>query len=120
MRASRVIHELEEGRKQGKEFIRWWRNENDFVDFELIDRYLQATGKSAEIENFELLNKEEMWTILTRWKPEGLRRYKTKGGEKIEWHHLGKDGQDKTYSCPYNARTIMSIFDTETQGDTIE
>lgn len=119
MRSGQIISELEQGKRQGKEFIKWWRKENDFVDFELIDRYVNAAAP-FEIENFELLDKDEMWELLKSWKPSGLLRRKSTKGEKIEWQHLGKDGQQHTYTCPYNARTIMSIFDAETKGDTIE
>lgn len=120
MRTLNIKGELEQGKKQGKEFIKWWRKENDFVDFDLIDRYLKTIEAKHEIEDFELLDKEEMWEILKHWKSAGLRRSKSTKGEKIEWQHLGKDGQQHTYTCSYNARNIMSIFDAETRGDTIE
>lgn len=120
MRSNLVMHELEQGKKQGKEFIKWWRKENAFADYELIDRYMKTIETRHEIENFDLLDKDEMWEILKHWKPTGLRHSKSTKGENIEWQQLGKDGQQHTYTCPYNARTIMSIFDAETQGDTIE
>ena len=120
MRTVNIIEELEQGKRQGKEFIKWWRKENDFADFDLIDRYLKKVEAKNEIENFELLDKDEMWEILKPWKSVGLRRSKSTKGEKIEWQHLGKDGRQHTYTCPYSAINIMSIFDAETRGDTIE
>lgn len=113
-------HELEQAKDQGKDFIKWWRKENDFADYELIDHYLATVESKQEIENFELLGKDEMWDVLKRWKPTGLRRTKSTKGDKIEWRHMGKDGHMHTYNCPYNAHNIMSIFDAETRGDTIE
>jgi hypothetical protein len=118
MRSRQIFHELEQGKQQGKDFIKWWRKENDFADFELIDRYMKMADQS-EIENFELLDKDEMWEVLTYWKSSGLRRSKSTKGEKIEWQHMGKDGLQHTYTCPYTARAIMSIFDAETHGDTL-
>ena len=118
MRSNKIISELEQGKKQGKEFIRWWRRENDFVDFELIDRYLERE-EHLDIENFELLDMDEMWEVLKTWKAYGLSPIKFSQGEKIEWQHAGKDGEQHTYTCPYNAHNLMSIFDTETQGDTL-
>ncbi len=118
MRSNKIISELEQGKKQGKEFIRWWRRENDFVDFELIDRYLERE-EHLDIENFELLDMDEMWEVLKPWKAYGLSRIKSSQGEKIEWQHADKDGEQHTYTCPYNAKNLMSIFDTETQGDTL-
>jgi hypothetical protein len=118
MQGNAIISELEQGKKQGKEFIKWWRRENDFVDFELIDRYLKR-DKHSEIENFELLDTEEMWEVLKAWKASGLSRIKSSQGETIEWKYAGKDGELRTYTCPFNAHNLMSIFDTETHGDTL-
>ena len=108
-----------QNREQGKEFIKWWRRENDFVDFELIERFL-GTKKLVEFEGYELLNKDEMWEELQLWQPQGLRHGKSTKGEHIEWQYTDKRGQPHTYSCPYTAHNIMVIFDKITQGDTIE
>ena len=119
MKSRQIIRELEQGKQQGKKFIKWWRKENDFADFELIDRYIQTTDQ-FEIENFELLDMDEMWELLKNWQPSRLNYVKLTKDGKIEWQHTDKQGQKNIYTCPYNAHTIMSIFDTVTQGDTIE
>ncbi len=113
MRSNKITSELEQGKKQGKEFIRWWRKEDEFVDFELIDCYLER-DKPSEIENFELLATDEIWQVLKTWKASGLTRIKSSQGETIEWQQAGKDGEQHTYTCPYNTHNLMSIFDTET------
>jgi hypothetical protein len=118
MLSRQIISELEQAKRQGKEFIKWWRRENDFVDYEIIDHYVKTAGQT-EIENFELLDKEQMWQVLKAWKSAGLRRTRTGDGGTIEWQHTGKDGQAKTHTCPYNAENIMKIFDVETRGDTL-
>jgi len=63
---------------------------------------------------------DEMWKILERWIPSGLQRRQATKGDKIEWRHIGKDGQQHNITCPCNARSIMSIFDEVTRGDTID
>jgi hypothetical protein len=118
MLSRQIINELEQAKQQGKEFIKWWRRENDFVDYETIDHYVETPGQT-EIENFELLDRDQMWDVLKTWKSSGLRRTKSLTGGMIEWQHTGKDGQAHTYTCPYNAESIMSIFDVETRGNTI-
>jgi hypothetical protein len=118
MQSHQITSDLEEGKRAGKEFIKWWRKENDFVDFELIDRFLSRNG-SIEIENFELLDKEEMLKVLKNWNASGLDIKKSSHGETIEWQHKDKDGNQHTYTCPNNVHNLMSIFDAETQGDTI-
>ena len=119
MKTSQVKNELVQAKEQGKRFIKWWRKENDFADFELIDNFLETISTRQDVENFQLFNNDEMWQVLKHWKPKGLRRSKSTKGDKIEWQHLGKDGQLHTYTCPYNAHSIMSIFDAETRGDTL-
>ncbi len=61
MKSRQIIQDLEKGKLEGKEFIKWWRKENDFVDYELVDNYLKNSKTEHEIENYELLNMEEMW-----------------------------------------------------------
>ncbi len=119
MRLSQILKDLQEGKANGKEFIKWWRKENDFTDYELIDRFLTNADSQHEIESFALLDKDEMWDQLKRWKPVGLRRSKSTRSEQIEWQHRTKEGKLHTYTCPYTAQSIMSIFDAETKGDTV-
>ena len=119
MRTNQIIKNLEKGKAEGKEFIKWWRKENDFTDYELVDSFLSSAESKHNIENYQLLDKDEMWEILKRWNPKGLRRSKATRSDKIEWQHLDKDGQKKTDTCPYNAENIMAIFEAETHGDTV-
>ena len=120
MRGIQIKNELLQGKHQGKEFINWWRKENDFADFELIDRYLDTLESRHEIDNFDLLDKNRMWTVLKHWKASGLRCNNSPRSAKIEWQHLGKNGWQHTDTCPCSARNIISIFDAETRGDTTD
>lgn len=120
MKELQIRRDLELGKQHGKEFIKWSRKENDFVDFDLIDRFMEMADSNYEIADFELLDKDEMWEILTEWKPTGLRRSKSTKGKKIEWHHMGRDGKEHIYTRPYTAKAIMSVFDAVTHGDTLE
>ena len=110
---------VEQGKKEGKEFIRWWRKENDFADFDLIDRYLQTSHARNDIENFDLLDKDEMWDVLQKQVAGDLYHRVSTKNDTIEWHRLGKDGEEHTYVCPYTAHSMMSIFDAETKGNTL-
>jgi hypothetical protein len=90
---------IEQGKKEGKEFIKWWRKENDFVDFELIDRYLQTEDARHDFENFDLLDIEEMWEILKEQVPGELYHRVATKSDTIEWQRIGKDGEKHTYVC---------------------
>ena len=116
---SDFIKVIEQGKKEGKEFIKWWRKESDFVDFELIDRYLQAEDARHDFENFDLLDKQEMWKVLQEQVPGDLYHRVATQSDTIEWQRIGKDGKTQTYVCPYNAHAMMSIFDAETKGQTL-
>jgi len=119
MGESEFLDVIEQGKKNGKEFIKWWRKENDFVDFDLIDRYLRINDGRRNFENFDLLDKDEMWDVLQKQIPGDISHRVATKSDTIEWRHLGKDGEKHTYVCPYNAHSIMAIFDAETKGDTL-
>jgi hypothetical protein len=119
MDEGRFLNIIEQGKKDGKEFIKWWRIENDFADYELIDHYLQASDARHDFENFELLDRDEMWEVLKTRCPDGLYHRVATQSDTIEWRHPGRDGEMQTYVCPYNAHSIMAIFDAETKGDTM-
>lgn len=67
MKEFEIRRDLELGKQQGKELIKWYRMENDFAEFDFIDRFLTMTEINHEIADFELLDKDEMWDILKDW-----------------------------------------------------
>ena len=119
MRSSEIVQEIKNRPENGREFIRWWRKENDFADYELVDNFIEHSRTEDEIGGYELLDIEQMWQSITRWIPSGLARVKTHKGEVVEWTKIGKDGKKHTYICPFSAETVMMIFDEETQGDVL-
>ncbi len=119
MRAGEIIRAIENGRESGMMFIRWWRPENDFSDYELCDNFIRNADSTHEIGGFDLLSLEQMWDVLTRWKPTGLKRVKTARGEMIEWQKRQADGTLKLETCPLTPGAVMYIFDYETGGDVV-
>lgn len=118
MRTRQIIDGLRQGKTEGKEFIKWWRKENDFSDYELLDNFLNNQEMPGEIENYELLDNEQMWEVLKRYSHSGLRRNRSNKSDQIEWRQQTQMGQ-KLYTCPYNAHNIMSIFNAETKDTTV-
>lgn len=117
MRVNEVVQEIRNRPGSGGEFIRWWRKENDFADYELVDSFISHASAEHEIGGYELLDIEQMWQALIGWVPKGLVRVNTRKGEVVEWTKTGKDGKKHTYTCPFSAETLMMIFDEETRGD---
>jgi len=119
MRSGEILQEIEKGREDGLTFIRWWRKENDFSDYELCDRFVKNSDSFHEIGGFDLLNLEQMWEVLKRWTPSGLRRIRTARGEQIEWHRKLPDGRVEVETCALTPEAVMYIFDYETGGDVL-
>ncbi|MDT8419934.1 MAG: hypothetical protein RQ754_05850 [Desulfuromonadales bacterium] len=119
MRANDIVREICMHPQESREFIRWWRKENDFADYELLNSFFTHATEDQEIDGYELLDKEQMWRELLRWGVAGIERVKTRKGEMIERTRRGKDGTEHTYQCPFNAETLMLIYDEETRGDVL-
>lgn len=99
-------------------FVRWWRKENDFLDYDLIDHFRSTVGSDEEIGGFELLTMDEMWSEVKRVAGERVIRYRDNGMDFIEW--LPLDGmQMHTEVLPYSAETLQRIFDVETDDNPI-
>ncbi|WP_305042612.1 hypothetical protein [Geoalkalibacter sp.] len=116
MNGKQIAEQIARVRTDKDRFIRWWRKENDFIDYDLIARFLDNLNEEDEFSGFELLDTETMWQTLEARIPERVSRDKTKAGEMIYWKRPGKDDQ----SCPFSPESIMTIFDVETRGNVIE
>lgn len=115
MTGSDIVRELSE-RAGGQDcFIKWWRKENDFADFELVDIFMRSGVDELEFDGYELLSMDDMWTLLQAYATNHVDTAQ-KGGEKLlVWRH--NDGT--TESLPFTAETLMKVFDAETRGDVL-
>jgi hypothetical protein len=116
MNAREIAQQIGQRRGDSDQFVRWWRKENDFVDYELIDRFLDELEEGQEIDGYELIDTETMWHHLKSRLGESVVREKHKAGEMIVWTRPGKGDE----CCRFSAEAIMAIFDEETGGNVIE
>lgn len=118
MKSTDIRNKIEKRRTDATLFIRWWRKENDFVDFELLTKFIDRLGQSEEFSGFELLDTEQMWQTLEAACPGSVARENRNHGAVIVWH----SGRSSTgaIELPYSAESIMTIFDTETRGNTLQ
>ena len=116
MTGQQIVEEIQSKRGPKDQFIRWWRHENDFVDYELIDRFEDNIEKGQEFDGYQLLDTESMWDLLQKRLPERVSRKKEGAGEMIYWKRPEKGDQ----TCPFSPESIMTIFDVETRGNVIE
>jgi hypothetical protein len=111
--------ELQSSQEKGRCFIKWWRKENDFVDYELIDAFLEHLSPDHEFGGYELLDTDQMWRELKRREPKRVTFGKRRGEPVIRWQHQTQDGHLREDIYPYSPKVIMAIFDRETHGDTL-
>lgn len=102
-----------------RRFIKWWRRENDFVDYELVDTFLENLVPDHEFSGFELLTAEQMWDELHRRVPKRLALDRHRGQPVIRWQRRNEDGSLQEQLVPFEAESIIQVFDEETRGDTM-
>lgn len=114
MRGLEIMRQLSEETVADHPFIRWWRPENDFVDYDLVAEFRTDLGKEEDYGGFELLTMQEMWDELKRVAGDRVSHYrKTISGDVIEWQHLEANGM-QTDLFPYTAEAMLTIYDAET------
>lgn len=114
-----LFKQLEQQREEHHHFIKWWRKENDFVDIELIDSFYETATAGDQYEGFELLDMEQLWTIVKKLCGGRVTRAMKDGQEILSWERLDKGGK-RTISCSFAPEFLMQIFDVETRGNYIE
>jgi hypothetical protein len=110
---------LNEQRSDEHQFVKWWRKENDFLDYDLIDRFITSVSSNEEIGGANLLTMDEMWDELKRIGGTRVKLVHEKSGDKVEWVHPGKEGEHKEV-CIYSPETLLSIYDVETRGNPVD
>lgn len=119
MRGQEIITNLNERRSSEHRFVRWWRKEADFLDYDLVDRFVENTGAGVEIGGVDLLTMDDMWNEVQRVSGTRVTLLHDVAGDKVKWIHKGKTGV-RTNVCPYSPETLMEIFDVETKGNPVD
>ena len=120
MTGREIEKEIREGRNANQLFIRWWRKENDFVDYELVDSFLSSVGSGDEYAGYELLTMDQMWEALKGFDPAGVSRGEKGGEEVVFWEQKLADGTTRNRICPYTPDSLISIFDAVTKGNPVD
>lgn len=118
MRGREITSEVAKLRTDEHSFVKWWRKENDFLDYDLIDRFINNIDHAEEIEGLELLTLDEMWETVEHICGNRVKLERSTKGEQVEWTHKGKNGTHHEV-CIYSPETLMNIFDIETRGNPV-
>lgn len=116
MNGKEIAQEIKQKRQPEHQFIRWWRAEHDWVNYELVDNFLEKASEDEEMDGYELVDIEAVWQALKERVGDRVRREKRTQGEQIVWQR--PDRPDQT--CPFNAESVMTVLDVETRGNVIE
>jgi hypothetical protein len=119
MRGQEAIATLSDRRTEEHRFVRWWRKEEDFLDYDLIDRFVENTGGTEEIGGIDLLTMDDMWNEVRRVGGSRVTLLHGTDGDKVEWTHKGKTGVQKN-TCAFTPETLMEIYDVETKGNAVD
>jgi len=119
MRGHDVITTLNERRTDKHCFVKWWRKEEDFLDYDLIDRFVENATGTEEIGGIDLLTMDEMWNEVRRIGGSRVTLLHGANGDRVEWIHKGKTGEQKN-TCAFTPETLLQIYDVETKGNAVD
>jgi hypothetical protein len=114
MKGKEVLEQIrEQNHDGGYAFIGWWRREEDWLDYDLLERFVANASPDEEIDGFSLHTLEEMWERLVQVAGGRVARVGGDGaGGRIVWD---RKGEHREY--PFTAAAVMEIFDEETEGN---
>lgn len=119
MRGHDIVKTLNERQDADFHFVKCWRKEEDFLDYDLIDRFIKNTKGTEEFGGIDLLTMDDMWSEVRRVSGARVTLLHDADGDKVKWIHKGKTGV-KTHVCDYTPETLMTIFDVETKGNPVD
>jgi hypothetical protein len=119
VRGREILNTLNERRTDKHRFVRWWRKEEDFLDYELIDRFIDNSSGNEEIGGIDVLTMDDMWDVVKRVGGTRVNLVHDTSGDKVEWLHKGKNGL-RSDLCAYTPETLMTIYDVETRGNPVD
>ena len=119
MNEAEILRQIKEQRTAKHFFVKWWRIEDDFLDYDLIERFIANASSNTEMAGFELLTMDDLWSEIKRLAGERVTLLRAPGGDSVEWVYEGKSGVKKQ-TCLYTPETLMTIFDVETKGNPVD
>ncbi len=119
MKEYEMLKIIEERRNENHHFVKLWRKENDFVDYDMIERFIENAGSNKDLGGIDLLTMDDMWNELKRIAGTRVKLVHDTTGDNVEWVHEGKTGT-KTQVCAYTPETLITIFDVETKGNPVD
>lgn len=113
--------EAEKSAHPDRMFIKWWRNEEDFIDFDLVSRFLENLKQSTSIGGFELIDQDQMWQTLQARCKDRVAKVQLDGDWVLRWTPpKGKEVEDNRTEYPYTPESLLEILDMETDYNYVD
>jgi hypothetical protein len=119
MKGREIVTTINQQATADHRFVKWWRKEEDFLDYDLINNFLEHATSDEEIGGLQLLTMNEMQDEVKRVGGTRVKFIHEPSGDKIEWVHRGKEGV-RTQVCAYTPEALLTIFDVETHGNPVD
>ncbi|BCG45420.1 hypothetical protein GEOBRER4_n0173 [Citrifermentans bremense] len=123
MKGYELVKQIREERSHHPErmFIKWWRNEEDFIDFDLVARFLDTLKESSKIDGFELIDQEEMWRTVQSRCEGRVTKEQRDGDWVLRWTPPeGKKLEEMQTDFPYTPESLLKILDQETNYNYVD
>ena len=123
MQGYELVKKIEKEREAHPEriFIKLWRNEEDFIDFDMVARFMKNLDYGDEFGGFELIDQEEMWRTLESRCQGRANKLQRNGGYVLLWTPpQGAEVEERLPEYPYTPESILKILDLETDFNYVD
>lgn len=123
MQGYELVKQIEKERSghPDRVFIKWWRIEEDYIDFDLVAGFLEKLNPSSEIAGFELIDQEQMWEAVQSRCKGRLTRERRNGGWVLHWTApKGAEVEGTLPEYPYTPESLLKILDAETNDNYVD
>ncbi len=116
MTGNELFQLLERQRTNRHCFIRWWRNDGEGCDIELIDAFFDRAKVGDCFDGFELLDMEDVWSMVRQRSDGRVLRSHRDSGEIVTWEQVDPDGRRYRSSSRLTPEVLIRLLVAETGG----
>ena len=124
MQGYELVKKIQQERNAHPEqiFIKWWRKEEDYIDFDLVARFLEKIGfGGTEVAGFELIDQEEMWQTVEKRCAGRASRVQRNGSWVLLWTPpKGAEVAERLPEYPCTPESLLKILDLETNYNYVD
>jgi hypothetical protein len=123
MQGNELIKRIERDREAHPEriFIKWWRKEEDWIDFDLVSRFLANLNYGSEIGGYELIDQDEMWRTIESRSSGRVSKVQRDGRWVVLWDPpKNAEVEERLPEYPDTPETLLKILDVETNYNYVD